>query len=263
MTAPQSFDEASRLERIGDTTFRAVVPDGWQQGRGAFGGLVVGLGLRALEALQVDPTRRLRSASAEIPSPVMTGPLDLEVTVLRRGRGVDALEVHLRQGGEVRARVTAIFGKARAVDVAAQPEPPALASMPMPEPLPMPPPFAAHFELRSTGPLPFSGAGKGYCEGWVKPRVAFAAVGAPEIACLCDVYWPSFFSQVTSVRPAATIGYTLQTTPHAFEASSEDLFFFRSRQLYAGDGFSHELRELWNRDGQLVALNPQTFAIIK
>ncbi|MEO0603282.1 MAG: thioesterase family protein, partial [Myxococcota bacterium] len=261
MNPPSSFDDATRVEQVGETLFRADIPDGWQQGRGAFGGLVVGLCLRALDAVREDPSRRLRTASAQIPSPVRVGETLLEVTPLRRGSGVDAMEVHLRQDGEVRARATGIFGRPRSDDVVDLPTPPDLP--PVTEPLPMPPQFAAHFEMRNTGPLPFGGGPEGLVEGWVKPRLPFVAMGAPEIACLCDVYWPAVFAQLTGFRPAATLGFMLQTTPEAFGRAPDEIFFFRSRQLHAADGFSHELRELWSDDGKLLALNNQTFAIIR
>ncbi len=257
----ESFDDATRLERISETTFRASVPDGWQQGRGAFGGLAIGLCLRALEATQDDPTRVLRTASAEIPSPVLVGETLLEVTTLRRGSGVDALEVHLRQGGEVRARASGVFGKPRGVDVADAPPPPELP--PIPAAVPMPPRFTAHFEIRPTGPLPLSGADTATAEGWVRPRVPFARVSGPEIACLADTWWPAFLARERTFRPAGTVGFMLQLTPAAFALPPDALCFFRSRQLHAAAGFSHELRELWSPEGELLALNAQTFAIIQ
>ena len=37
------FEEASVIRPVGPGVFEATVPDGWQQGRGAFGGRVYGM----------------------------------------------------------------------------------------------------------------------------------------------------------------------------------------------------------------------------
>lgn len=259
--AVQSFDDAAHLERIDENTFKANVPDGWQQGRGAFGGLVVGMCLRAMDAVQEGTERRLRTATAQIPSPVLTGETILEVNPLRRGRGVDALEVRLIQEGETRAAASAIYGATRPVDVADEPEPP---SLPPPAPhLQMPPRFTAHFEMGCTGPVPFTGNKEARVEGWVGPRVPFRSMGAPEIACLCDVFWPAVFAQLTAFRPAATVGFMLQTTPRVFAHPPGEAVFYRAWQTHASEGFSHEVREVWNKQAELLAINTQTFAIIK
>jgi len=68
-TQPLSFGDATRIEQITDSEFRAHVPEGWQQGRGAFCGLVIGLCLRALDAVEDTPERPLRSASLSTPPP--------------------------------------------------------------------------------------------------------------------------------------------------------------------------------------------------
>ncbi|HEU4408007.1 MAG TPA: acyl-CoA thioesterase domain-containing protein [Polyangiaceae bacterium] len=61
------------------------MPEGWQQGRGAFGGLVPGALTRAMAASEPEPARALRSLSAELLGPVPPGPADVGVEVLRRG----------------------------------------------------------------------------------------------------------------------------------------------------------------------------------
>jgi acyl-CoA thioesterase len=43
------FDRATAIRTLSSGIFEGEVPDGWQQGRGAFGGLVFGLLARAME----------------------------------------------------------------------------------------------------------------------------------------------------------------------------------------------------------------------
>ena len=86
-------------------------PDLWQQGRGAFGGLVTGVLVRALEAM--DPTRPLRSLTAELPGPTQPGEARLETRLLRAGNAVTTASVALVQGGEVQAHAVGVLGKDR------------------------------------------------------------------------------------------------------------------------------------------------------
>lgn len=63
------LDRLTTPARVGDGRFEGEVPDGWQQGRGAFGGLALGLLARAAEASLDDASRTLRSITAEICGP--------------------------------------------------------------------------------------------------------------------------------------------------------------------------------------------------
>ena len=59
--ADQSLDVVMTPERTATGGFVWNVPGGWEQGRGAFGGIVVGALTRAVEAVENDPVRRVRS----------------------------------------------------------------------------------------------------------------------------------------------------------------------------------------------------------
>ena len=149
--------------RTDDRWFSFDVPVGWAQGRGAFGGLVLGAMLRAMQASEPATERRLRSLAGELVGPVVPGASTIEVVVLRRGNGVSTLEALLRQGGEVLARATAVLGKSRDIDRRWSPPDRAAATpwidvVPVPVGLPFVPEFSRHFEYRITGPAPFSGA---------------------------------------------------------------------------------------------------------
>ncbi|MBE7451702.1 MAG: thioesterase family protein [Kofleriaceae bacterium] len=108
-----SFAAASAIRPDGEARYAWEVPDGWQQGKGAFGGLVLGTLLRAMEACEADPARRVRSLSGEIPAPVVAGPTTIEVEVLRRGGGTTFLSARARQAGATVARASALLAASR------------------------------------------------------------------------------------------------------------------------------------------------------
>src|SRR5690606_36380912 len=82
---PSPFESATRIEPVGPGQCRIDIPDGWQQGRGAFGGLVLAALARAMESESASPEQRLRTLSGDIAAPVLPGPADIAVRVLRRG----------------------------------------------------------------------------------------------------------------------------------------------------------------------------------
>lgn len=264
------LDEALRVittEARG--TYEANVPDGWQQGRGAYGGVVLGLLARAMEFEQPDVSRRLRTLSGEIVAPVLPGPARLVVTTVREGSGTTSLRAELRQDDEVRAHGHALFGKSRVADRnrVDLPPLPSLKNWQDVEVLPVEPPigpdFARHFEFRSTGPFPFSGGSAPEAAGFVRLKHPLQRFTSPDVIAHVDAWWPTAFAVEEAPRPMATVSFNVQLFEDPATLPADAPFFQRSRMLASRDGYFMELRELWSADGRLVALNPQTFAIIR
>ena len=80
------LDRALALHPLADGRFRAMIPDGWQQDKGAFGGLVMAILVRAIEGAEPDGERRLRAVTGEIPAPGAGGEAEVRVELLRRGQ---------------------------------------------------------------------------------------------------------------------------------------------------------------------------------
>jgi hypothetical protein len=86
---------------------------------------------------------------------------------------------------------------------------------------------------------------------------------AAYLAALSDAWWPTAFSRATERMAVATVAFTLQivATPERIDPSIP--LAFRGHGWLLHEGYCVEQRELWNEDGELLALNQQTFAIIK
>jgi acyl-CoA thioesterase len=261
------FDALTTGTPLGDGRFAIDVPDGWQQGRGAFGGLVLAFLVRAGEAVIAEPTRVVRSLTAEIVGPVLPGAAELRVEILRAGSGVTTAAVRLLQGGEVQAHAVLACGAPRGT----YDQSPVLAPPPMPPwrelpVIPLGPPaptFIQHVELRLQGPTPFSGSSEVEARGWVRLREPGADRGTPYLVALADTFWPSILVAVRTPRPMATLGFTFQRIDGNDGLDPDAPLFYRGRVLAARDGFAMEQRELWGEDGRLVALNQQTLVVIK
>jgi len=263
---PDDIARVTSPSRLEDRRFSFDVADGWQQGRGAFGGLVLGAMTRALEQQLARPDWPLRVLNAEIVAPVITGRAAIDVDTLRAGTGVSTLSALLAQDGERRARATAAFGKPRVTDrESVFLEPP---SMPRFEDVdvapiraPMGPAFAEHLEYRPTSP-PWN-SGRQRVEGWIRFREASQGIGASEIVALCDSYYPAAWGTEPGPRPMSTLAFTIEIVSGLVGLGATDPFFYRSQVAAAHDGFSVEFRELWDRRGRLLALNQQVFVYVK
>lgn len=268
---PGDLTLASTPEQQAPGRFLLRVPEGWQQGRGAFGGLVFAALTRAMLASEPERDRQLRSFNAELAGPVMPGDALVEVTEVRRGSGLSSYSATLSQQGQSLARASSVLARARNAD------PPRLHVSP-PSPPPWPdvapvnmeglgpavPVFARHLEMRPMGSLPFtSGDREPVATGWVRPRTLLSALGAPEIVALADAWWPAVLATSPTPRPIGTVAFSLQHFPPAPPLDPSVPLFYRGRVLAEQDGYMAEHRELWTADGRLVALNQQTIAWIR
>lgn len=260
------LDALYAVQATSATTASVLLPDGWQQGRGLFGGLVAAVAVRALE--KSAPGRALRSMTLEICGPVQPGPALLELAPLRVGNAVTTSTVRLVQGGEVQAHAVGVLGLARSVERdRVDLEHPVLkpwSQMPViPVAPPLGPEFARYFEFRSAGAFPFSGSRTPVIEGWVRPKHPAAVRDTAFVAACIDAYWPTSLTLERAPRPMATIAYTLQPFAHFDGLDPSAPLYYRAHLLAIDAGYCVETRELWGVDGRLLALNQQTFVIIR
>jgi acyl-CoA thioesterase len=263
-----TFHAASAITELAPGRYGVEIPDGWQQGRGAFGGLVLGTLVRAIEATaSSDADRRTRTLLGDLVGPVLPGAAEVRVDTLRRGAHQTNLRADFVQGGATLACASAVVSGPRPVGLAGlapRAEPPpfesarAIALHATGAPV-----FTQQFEYRLTGPAPWTGGATAEVAGWVRPRAAVPAVDAPLLVALLDAFWPAYFSTTHAPRPIATVSFAAQITcdPAALDPAAP--FFYRARGINDHDGFQLELRELFDSRGAIVAMNQQTFAILK
>ena len=118
---PESFSEAIALTPTGEGVFQAAVTADWSQGRAAFGGLVSGQMLRAVQSLL--PPLPLRTMVLDFLAPASPG------AVLRTGRSMSRVEVQLHQGETYCATMRAAFGLKRTTALTHLPLPAAASSV--------------------------------------------------------------------------------------------------------------------------------------
>lgn len=241
------------------------VPEGWRQGRGAYGGLVVAALVRAAEQEINDAARVVRAVTAEIPAPVEPGRADITVEILRAGNAVTTARVALRQGNEVRAHAVVIAAAARAEapswNSLVPPYAPAWDTIPSTTASPLMPEFAQHFDFRIAEGVPATGA-PAQTTGWIRPRLPGTKRDAAFIAAVIDAWYPGALVHASQLRPMATLAFTLEIVGNLEDHGDEPLLY-RGVAPVCTNGYSLETRELWTEDGRLVAINHQTFVVIR
>ncbi len=267
-TAPDTFATASALIPDGDGRFLWHVPDGWQQGKGAFGGLVLGTLLRAMQSAEPDAARRVRSLSGELPAATLAVATEVTAEVLRRGGGTTFVEARARQGGATVARASALLAADRlpgssrgGLTPPPLPPPDDIAPLPPPAVGSAAPPFTRHYEYRAAPPYPYTGASIAAANGWVRTRAPLAAIDAPAIIGLLDAWWPAALACETRVRPMATVTFTAELLVDPATIDPAAPLAYRARLDGVDRGFSVEVRELWQGE-RLLALNQQVFAFL-
>lgn len=278
MTKPStigSFGAASKIESLGPGRWLWRVPDGWQQGRGAFGGLVLGALARAMLAEETEPSRVLRTLTGELVAPVLPEDATIHVMLLRRGKGVTYLEAHATQGEEVVARATACLGAGRpipdrgattcfahgSIREALDSPPPFESVSVMDMKAPPAPSFSRHYEFRAVSVLPFSGGREPVTEGWIRPSSLDERLDVPAVIGLVDAWFPALFMVLEGQLATATVTFTMELLADPATILANVPFYHRGRVLALHEGYFVEARELWQA-GRLVALNQQTFALI-
>ena len=261
------LDALLEVNPAGEGRYALDLPDGWQQGRGLFGGLVTGLMVRALELHR--PGRPLRSLTAELCGPVQPGAAALELEALRDGSNVSTVAARLRQGGEVLAHGVGVLGAARAgAPGGVVTEGPGGGAgwrevAPLAIEPPVGPAFARFWEFRGDPRQLFGASERPETEGWVAPRRPGARRDAAFLAACVDAWWPALLTVLPAPRPMATIAFTFQPMGGMEGLDAAAPLRYRGRAVAAHDGYVVELRELWGEDGRLLALNQQTFCVIK
>jgi acyl-CoA thioesterase len=97
-----------------DGRWRADLPPIWGAPTFPQGGIVTALAVRAMTAELATSEQRLRSVTTVFAAPVEAGAMEIDVTVLRRGRSMSQLTATVRNPGQDAGHTSiAVFGSAR------------------------------------------------------------------------------------------------------------------------------------------------------
>jgi len=266
------FDDSTSLTPAGNGRFDWAVTADWDQGLGAYGGLVAGGAARAAELSEPDPDRVLRTLSLHLGVPLPIGPATVVVDPLRVGSGLSMWSVTLRDASDgLAAHAVAVMGRSRAADldeVAAgwgtvdTPELPRWDDLePLVLPIPPAPPFTRHVDFRLAEGPPLSGQ-PARSTGYVR----FHDQGSWDAASLlgiADAWWVTAMTTLTTLRPMPTVTFKAQLLVDPGTIPAGEPLAYEGFMSAAHQGFTSETRRLWTLDGRLAVENLQTVAAVK
>lgn len=257
--------------------FRGELSEEWCALAVPQGGIVAGVAARAMAAALDDPTLSLRSITSVFAAPVRTGPVEIDVAVLRRGRSVAQATATVRSPGE-RAGMTAVavFGAPRVgfefTDVEV-PEAPAPGECPSfrdelpPEIEVTRTPFAYwehHVEGRAAvGHAPWEEFDPRTSERvyWYRfddpARLEDGRLDPFALLTLCDTM-PGAVGERMGGGVPEWWAPSADLTVHLFGAHRAEWVLARNRARHAGDGYASLEVELWDAETKtLVAFATQ------
>ena len=260
------FAETSAITHVGQDTWVGVVTEDWAQGRAVFGGVITGVGLRALDTL-VPAGRSLRSVLVDFVGPAGPGELRVEARVLRSGRSLTQGEARVFQGESVVAILLAAYGGPRRTGISWAA--PARGAVPSLEGLPgfpylpgVTPAFTQHFDYRwATDRLPFTGADRPEIQGFVRAAPGGGRVDAAMLLGLVDAWPAPVLSMARGVVPASTVTWMVDVVGPLDHAPEDDRFWwFEGTATAAGDGYADVEGRIFDPDGRLIATSKQLVA---
>jgi acyl-CoA thioesterase len=267
---PGPFERDTRVSRRGErgreTSFSAVVGEGWKAGRGPHGGYLAAMLLRALIESVEDPNRSPRSLTIHYARAPAPGPVEIRTVIEREGRSLSTLSARMEQEGKLVALVLSAFSVPWSG--------PHIADLPLPDVEgPDPdrvagtavrfgaPPFTENLILqpRFRG-APLTGERRpmelGAWLGLAEPRV----LDAPAVAFFTDALIPTPFFATGAPTAAPTIDLTIHfrvPLPRTGEQDPYELCYAQMASKLLHEGFFEEDGVIWAADGTVLAQSRQ------
>lgn len=278
-----NLDSGSNIRPIANGRFEWDVPEGWLQGRGAWGGLVIAAQVKAVEQAQARAQeheqsaagRRIRNIASHLFGALPEGGATIDVECLREGSAMTTWQVRLvGHDGQLASQAVVITGTPRPVEpgsrwgTATMPQLPPWGEVgTVPVEPPFGPAFGAHFAFRPVVGIPGT-ASSPQCLGWIGPASGeeWSSWSAATMLGIVDAWWPATYvteSSLAGVRPMATVSFSAHLLVDPGTVDPREPLALESWVADAEDGFTTETRRLWTSDGRLAVENHQAIVVIK
>jgi len=260
-----------------DDRFTATIADRWMLRVVPQGGVVAALALRAMAAALGEPDQIVRSLSVVFAGQVAVGPVEIEVTVLRRGRSMSQLSATVRNPGAAAGlTAVAVFGAQRRgfeftdLTYPDVPGPEGLRSYrdPLPEGVEFDfEPMAFWEEVVETRPAVGRPPWEPFEEGpaevtyWYRfdtpPVLADGSLDPVGAIVLCDTM-PGAVDQKIGPDAGSWFGPSADLTIHLLGPAQPGWILAHNKARHAGDGYASVEMTLWDpTDRSLVAYATQ------
>jgi acyl-CoA thioesterase len=257
-----SFSEATAVTG-GPTNWKAELEEGWDIFGITNGGYLMAVATRAMGA-EADGRQPLSVATHYL-NPATAGSVEIEVTALKRGRGLSMIRASMSRDGRPLTVTTAVFAAPDRprhrghLVLGARPDLPAPEQCILAEPSetgPMPPPFTGQVEVRvhpaDARALLGEKTGNPVMRGWFRlrddePHDALSVILA------CDAFPPAIYNSELPIGWTPTVDLSVQVRDPRPTGWLQCQFTTR----FVTDGLLEEDGEIWDESGRPVALSRQ------
>ena len=244
-----------------------VIPVDWSQGRTVYGGLSAAV-LYAAAKEYIKDERVMRSNSTNFVGPLIAGaPYTISIEVVREGKNVTQIMARAIQDGKTCVISQIAFGNSRESKVSV----PSTDKHNMPAPKranfipPIPkitPKFLKHFDLSIVeGSVPFLGKKSSHYNGWMKFSKAPKEFTDAHLVCIIDSLPAPVLQMLKWPAPASSVSWSLEFIHPHRPISGNDWIAYQSYTRQAADGYAHFEANIWDQQGELIAISRQTAAI--
>lgn len=251
-----SFATLISAARQADGSFAFDLPDGWRQGRTAYGGLTVAVAHETARGLDAQ-LPGLRSAQIAFVGPVGVN-LHISAAILRRGKSSAFIETRVTSDGELAMLGTFLFMAGRASPIAlAAPTAPAAPSPEEAEPAMRGKGAAFTSQLEYRHALSPRDRGKPILLRWVRLRERAGIHPVTELLLVADALPPGLSPVIQGPFMASSANWTVHLHGADF-VTTDGWWLVQSKAESASSGISSQQMSIWNRAGDAVLSGSQT-----
>ncbi|HLA32139.1 MAG TPA: thioesterase family protein [Pseudomonas sp.] len=244
-----------------------MIPERWGQGRATFGGLLAAVLFERITA-QVAQDRPVRSVLLSFVAPVAPGAMEVQVEVLREGKGATQVQATAYQNDQACAVLLASFGGERESMLSVEHEPaPVFAAPDEVQAFPfiagLTPDFTRYFDYRYTlGKMPFMGSEQRAMGGWIRLREdSPSGIGVAALLALLDAWPPAVFSLLRKPASGSSLTWAISFVAVPQGCSANDWWQYQADIQSSAKGYSHIDARLWDKHGRLAVLSRQTVSV--
>ncbi|WP_438864878.1 acyl-CoA thioesterase [Neptunicella sp.] len=243
------------------------IPKDWTQGRTAFGGISAALVYQTMRN-QIDQQRLLRSLTTNFVGPLNPdSPFSIQVEILREGKNATQAEARATQDGKVCVLCVALFAVARSSKIGVANQTKHNMLLPakpkyIPQIPKITPKFLRHFDVSLVeGGMPFTGSKHSAIHGWMRFTQPPAKIEDAHIIALADAWPPAPLQMLRWPAPASSMSWNLEFIHPHRTISPTDWIAYQAHTRQAADGYAHTEANIWDPDGELIAISRQTVGI--
>jgi acyl-CoA thioesterase II len=257
----------STIESVLSAKHSVCISSNWSQGRTVYGGLSAALLYTAIKH-QTSDDRVLRSYNTSFIGPlIVEEPIRFETEVLRQGKNVTQVSGRIIQNNKVCVQSQACFGVDRQSKIVVANKDTHAMELPkkakfLPKIPKITPKFLNNIDLAMIdGGLPFTGRKKSHVHGWMRFKNSTSQITDAHIIALIDAWPPTVLQMLRWPSPVSTMSWNIEFIHPHHPIAPTDWLAYQAKTRQAASGYAHTEANIWDQQGELIAVSRQAVTV--